>query len=177
MSKNLTSDWGNGLAEDGDTDDIEIRDAMSEPPGFDEPGPGNGRAGGRKPNNHGLPSRNVVIDGKRTSIRLDSGSLECLNEIATRERQSISEICSEVHRRNQGEPYTFTAALRIFMLSYYRAAATKDGHKLAGHGLLPEEEDSVPSAARSDRPGLGRKRPVTHRTGAHPGASGESAPS
>ena len=85
-------------------------------------------------NHRGLPSRNVVIGGKRTSIRLDEHGFDSLHDIARRERMSVNELCVLVQERNKNNDLTFTAALRIFMLAYYRKAATEEGHRLAGHG-------------------------------------------
>ena len=90
--------------------------------------------GGARVPVRGLRSHNIVVDGKRTSIRLDPISLEALYEIATRERTSVNELCTMIMARNQGNDFTFTAAIRIFLLSYYRAASTEEGHQLAGHG-------------------------------------------
>jgi predicted DNA-binding ribbon-helix-helix protein len=89
---------------------------------------------GTRAGNRGLPSRNIVVDRKRTSIRLDTYSLESLYEIAERERVSVNELCTLIHERNKGNSFTLTAAIRIFLLSYFRAAATEEGHRLANHG-------------------------------------------
>ena len=40
-----------------------------------------------------------------------------------------------------------TSAVRVFVLGYYRAAATEHGHGLAGHGGLPRSR--LPRAART----------------------------
>lgn len=178
MSKTLTSDWGNRSAAPDESEDRAMEAMISdggmlENLNHEASSAEDGRPESSKPNNHGLPSRNVVIDGKRTSIRLDSDSLDSLLEIATRERISISELCTQVFRRNQGKPFTFTAALRIFMLSYYRAAATEDGHKLAGHGSGPNHGQGMPSS-RADRSRL-RKRSSSDLGGTD--AAGESATS
>jgi predicted DNA-binding ribbon-helix-helix protein len=82
----------------------------------------------------GIPSRNVVIDGKRTSIRLDPVSLKALAEIADREGFTVNELCTLIHERNRGSDMTFSAAIRMFMLFYFWKASTEDGHRLAGHG-------------------------------------------
>ena len=89
--------------------------------------------GGMRTPVRGLRSHNIVIDGKRTSIRLDPISLDALHEIAARERTTVNDLCTLIHKRNKGNDFTFTAAIRIFLLSYYRAAATEEGHKVAGH--------------------------------------------
>ncbi|MEI6559108.1 MAG: ribbon-helix-helix domain-containing protein [Rhodospirillaceae bacterium] len=82
----------------------------------------------------GLRSHNIVVDGKRTSIRLDPVSLASLSDIAARERISVNDLCTMIESHNRGNAFTFTAAIRIFLLSYYKAAATEEGHQHAGHG-------------------------------------------
>jgi hypothetical protein len=34
----------------------------------------------------------------------------------------------------KGDETSFTAAVRVFSMSYFRAASTEEGHRLAGHG-------------------------------------------
>lgn len=55
-----------------------------------------------------------------------------LEEICIREGKTLHKICTEVDQRRAAS--SLTAALRVFILSYYRAAATEDGHADAGHG-------------------------------------------
>ncbi len=112
----------------------------------------------------GLRSHNVVVDGKRTSIRLDPVSLGALQDISRRERISVNDLCTMIWNRNKGNDFTFTAAIRIFLLSYYRKAATEEGHELAGHGRArplvgtPFEEPASLKATQP-RPRNGRGRP------------------
>ena len=69
-----------------------------------------------------LQSRNVRIHKKRTSIRLEPEMWKALNEIAGIEGCSIHDLCGAVH--DLKEPGTsFTAALRVFLMEYYRAAS------------------------------------------------------
>lgn len=80
-----------------------------------------------------LVNRNVTVAGHRTSIRLEPAMWEALTRICERERKSMNEIVTLIARsRNQS---TLTAAIRVFLLSYYQAAATDEGHRRAGHGL------------------------------------------
>ena len=79
-----------------------------------------------------LVNRNVTIRGRRTSLRLEPTMWEALHEIAQREGTSVHEICSRVEYSRQES--TLTAAIRVFILGYFRAAATEQGHSLAGHG-------------------------------------------
>ncbi len=45
-----------------------------------------------------LVSRNVRVDGHRTSVRLEPDMWEALREICSREEVSIGEVCSAVNR-------------------------------------------------------------------------------
>jgi predicted DNA-binding ribbon-helix-helix protein len=56
-----------------------------------------------------------------------------LKNISRREQCSIHNICTLVDIRKKPET-TLTAAIRVFIMLYYRAASTEDGHRLAGHG-------------------------------------------
>ena len=80
-----------------------------------------------------LVSRNVTISGHRTSVRLEPEMWSGLSEICRRERASLHEICTSVAMR-KAENTSLTAAIRVFVMAYFRAAATEDGHSKAGHG-------------------------------------------
>ncbi len=67
-----------------------------------------------------LVSRNVRVDGHRTSVRLEPDMWDALREICGREGVSIGQICSEVNRGRDAAG--FTSSLRVFILNYYRAA-------------------------------------------------------
>ena len=81
-----------------------------------------------------LVSRNVSVDGRRTSLRLEPPMWDALEEIARREKMTIHQLCTQVDARRHES--SLTAAIRVFTLSYFRAAATEDGHGRAGHGNL-----------------------------------------
>lgn len=80
-----------------------------------------------------LVSRNITIMGRRTSIRLEPEMWVSLKDIAGREDCSIHDICTLVSLRKKPKT-SLTAAIRVFLMLYYRAAATEDGHIRAGHG-------------------------------------------
>ena len=80
-----------------------------------------------------LVSKNITILGRRTSVRLEPEMWNALKDISKRERCSIHDICSLIHIRKN--PVTsLTAAIRVFLMLYYRAASTLEGHSRAGHG-------------------------------------------
>lgn len=80
-----------------------------------------------------LVSRNITVVGRRTSVRLEPEMWSALREIAKREGCKIHDICSLIHLRKNPDT-SLTAAIRVFLMLYYRAAATDDGHRRAGHG-------------------------------------------
>ena len=82
----------------------------------------------------GLVSRNVTVNGRRTSLRLEPETWEALAEIARREGRSVSDVVAGVDR-GRGRA-GLTSSVRVFVLSYFRHAATERGHTLAGHGGL-----------------------------------------
>lgn len=69
-----------------------------------------------------LVSRNVTCSGRRTSVRLEPEIWDALHEICYRERLTAHELCTAVDLRRNG--YSLTAALRVFVVTYYRQAAT-----------------------------------------------------
>ena len=80
-----------------------------------------------------LVSRNIIVSGHRTSMRLERAMWEALFEVCRRERNTIHAICTHVDETRHES--SLTAALRVFIVTYFRTAATEDGHQRAGHGL------------------------------------------
>lgn len=80
-----------------------------------------------------LISRNITIFDRRTSIRLEPEMWEALNNIAEREKCSIHDLCSLIYIRKR-ETTSLTAAIRVFLMLYFRAASSETGHSNAGHG-------------------------------------------
>lgn len=80
-----------------------------------------------------LVSRNITVMGKRTSVRLEPEMWSELKNIARREGCKVNDICSLISLR-KGAKTSLTAAIRVFLVLYFRAAATEEGHLKAGHG-------------------------------------------
>lgn len=80
-----------------------------------------------------LISRNVTVCGHRTSVRLEPDMWTALKDICKRERASLHEICSAVAAHKSADS-SLTASIRVFIMAYFRAAATDEGHMRAGHG-------------------------------------------
>ncbi len=62
--------------------------------------------------------RNVRVNGRRTSVRLEREMWDALHEICAREESSMDLICGQVAQRN-GES-GFTSGLRVFIVNYFR---------------------------------------------------------
>jgi len=74
---------------------------------------------------------------------------DALQEICAREGRSIHDVCTEIDRQRQQSG--LTAGVRVFILNYFREAATEEGHARAAQqraqGALASAGDS--SAFRS----------------------------
>lgn len=82
----------------------------------DAPPPAETRLGG------GLISKNVRISGRRTSVRLEPEMWEALDEVAAMQGCSIHDLCSAVSELQHPDA-SFTGALRVFIMEYFRSAA------------------------------------------------------
>ncbi len=80
-----------------------------------------------------LINRNVVAARGRTSMRLEPELWDALLEICLREDLDASELVREIEAK--GHAGGRTSAVRVHVLTYYRDAATEQGHLAAGHGL------------------------------------------
>ena len=81
-----------------------------------------------------LVNRNITAAGGRTSMRLEPEVWDALREICLRESLDLREVIRAVV--GGAEAGGRTSAVRVHVLQYFRAAATSDGHSLAGHGHL-----------------------------------------
>jgi predicted DNA-binding ribbon-helix-helix protein len=94
-----------------------------------------------------LINRNVVAARGRTSMRLEPELWEALLEICEREGQDMSALVRKVEQN--GHAGGRTSAVRVFVMSYFRDAATEPGHGSAGHGglaLSPHQEHARSAA-------------------------------
>lgn len=68
-----------------------------------------------------LESRNIVVKGHRTSMRLEPAMWRALEEICRRQSRSVNELCSMIEdRRSQS---SLTSAVRVFLVTYFRTLA------------------------------------------------------
>lgn len=89
-----------------------------------------------------LISHNIMVEGRRTSVRLEKEMWMALKDIARNEKCTIHELCTAVSQRKKPDT-SLTAAIRVFIMAYFQAAATSDGHKNAGHGKGPSVAGEV----------------------------------
>jgi predicted DNA-binding ribbon-helix-helix protein len=87
-----------------------------------------------------LINRNIVAERGRTSMRLEPELWDALAEICRRERTTPSELCRRIEK--MGLKGGRTSAMRVFIVQYFRAAATEEGHIAAGHGMADHSRGS-----------------------------------
>ena len=64
---------------------------------------------------------NLVVDGHRTSVRLEPEMWAALKEVAKCEDCTVNELASLIsRRRNVGQ--NFTSAIRVYLMMHYRKA-------------------------------------------------------
>ncbi len=80
-----------------------------------------------------LVSRNITLSNRRTSIRLEPEMWDALGEICSRESSTVHEIVARIDRERSQSG--LTAGVRVFILDYFRAAATEEGHARVAHGI------------------------------------------
>ncbi len=67
-------------------------------------------------------------------MRLEPELWEALGEICARERQDLGRLVRQIEAG--GHSGGRTSAVRVFVLKYFRDAASGAGHEAAGHGAL-----------------------------------------
>lgn len=103
------------------------------------------------PSRSALVSRNIVVGGRRTSVRLEPDMWNAISEVSQREHLTIHEICTMVAGR-RGVNSSLASSLRIFVLAYFRAAATDEGHVRAGHGATTQRTVMAQQASHAPMP-------------------------
>jgi len=98
-----------------------------------------------------LVNRSITAETGRTSMRLEPELWAALEDICQRENLSADGVMRRIEQSTQatsqngcetgrksghktGHKSGRTSAMRVFILTYFRAAATEAGHRLAGHG-------------------------------------------
>ena len=76
-----------------------------------------------------LKSQNVVVNGHRTSMRLEPEMWDALREISLRENMTVNQICTMVNKVRDRS--SLTSAVRVFALAYFRSVAAEQDARLA----------------------------------------------
>lgn len=71
-----------------------------------------------------LKKRNVVINGKRTSVTLEPQVWSILHEISEDQGCDVHELCSFIHERKSLES-SLASAVRVFLISYLHIQVKK----------------------------------------------------
>lgn len=69
-----------------------------------------------------LVLKNVVVNGSRTSMRLEPAMWNALAEISHREKLTQNQICGLVNS-HKAEGTTLTSAMRVFIMDYFRISS------------------------------------------------------
>lgn len=77
-----------------------------------------------------LISKNVTVNGRRTSIRLEDVSWKALDDICRFEGVSLHVLCSMIEQQRKNS--SRTSAVRAFIVSYFRKAAQDAGAFVEG---------------------------------------------
>lgn len=70
-----------------------------------------------------LSCRNIVANGRRTSMRLDKETWNALSDICRRENTTLYKLCSLIDASKGSSG--LLAATRLFVLAYYRRSVAK----------------------------------------------------
>jgi predicted DNA-binding ribbon-helix-helix protein len=71
-----------------------------------------------------LVNRNIVVGGRRTSVRLEPAMWDALREIAAREQRTLHQLVTDIDSHREAS--SLTAAIRVFIVVYWRAAASRN---------------------------------------------------
>jgi predicted DNA-binding ribbon-helix-helix protein len=66
--------------------------------------------------------RSITIDGHLTSVSLEDGFWDALNEIAASRKVPVSELVATINKDRQHA--NLTSVLRLFILDHYRVLAS-----------------------------------------------------
>jgi predicted DNA-binding ribbon-helix-helix protein len=82
-----------------------------------------------------LAIRNVVVAGHRTSVRLEPSMWDGLRDIARRREVNLNDLVTEIDGEREG--LSLTAAIRVYVLDFYRNAALDGGRGERNAARLP----------------------------------------
>jgi predicted DNA-binding ribbon-helix-helix protein len=90
-----------------------------------------------------LVNRNVHSGKHRTSIRMEPELWRAVEDICLREDFTLVELVTALDRKRGKRSETGrTSALRVYIIEYFRKAASEGGHAAAGHGARTKVIDT-----------------------------------
>ena len=75
-----------------------------------------------------LVIRNVVVAGRRTSVRLEPVMWEALRDIARRQERTVHDVVTQIDRERTAS--SLNAAIRVYIVNYYRLAAVREAAQM-----------------------------------------------
>lgn len=97
-----------------------------------------------------MEARTLMVDGQELTLRIEASYWRAVEEVCARENLTVEDLIGDVQarlleqsprgarRRLYGgvtnSPVSIANAVRIFVVGYFRRAATETGHMQAGHG-------------------------------------------
>ena len=72
-----------------------------------------------------LAIHNVVVAGRRTSVRLEPAMWDALQDIARRRQATVHDLVTDIDRNRTTSG--LTAAIRVYIVNFYREAALHAG--------------------------------------------------
>jgi len=73
------------------------------------------------PPSSSLVIRNIVVDGHRTSVRLEPVMWEALRDIAQQRSMTLRDLVTQIDQERAAS--SLTAGIRVYIVDFYRAAA------------------------------------------------------
>lgn len=70
-----------------------------------------------------LVIRNVVVRGRRTSVRLEPAMWDALQEIVSLQGRTVNQLVTEIDRHRREASLTSAIRVYIVIVEFYRAAA------------------------------------------------------
>lgn len=89
----------------------------------------------REPVQSSLVIRNIVVGGHRTSVRLEPVMWDALLEIARLQQTNVNQLVTEIDRQRYSS--SLTAAIRVYIVDFYRSAAAHAGQDGGLQRALP----------------------------------------
>ena len=74
-----------------------------------------------------LAIHNIVVDGRRTSVRLEPAMWDALQDIARRQQVTVHDLVTRIDRTRTTSG--LTAAIRVYIVNFYRDAALRAGQR------------------------------------------------